>query len=74
MAWHVPGRDAPFLLPHYSLFTTGGKAGPGVRGAGELSLLFTICNTQESGPYTLRGQHSKAVHGGRGTDELGRRE
>lgn len=67
MLWHLPGRDATFLLPYSSSLATGGRAGPGVIREVELSLLFTSCNTQAC---PLPGQQSKALHGDRGTGEL----
>lgn len=46
----------------------GGRAGPDVLRAEELSLSI-ICNTPESGPYTSTGQHSRVGPEGVGVGE-----
>jgi hypothetical protein len=47
-------------LPHSSLSMAGGRAGPWIMRVNELSLPLTSCSTQERGPRTLPGQHSRA--------------
>lgn len=61
LLWHGMVGDV-LSLP---LATCGAE----VRRAEELSLPLSDCSTQESGPYTLPGQHRGAGSSGRGVGE-----
>lgn len=65
VAWTRKRCPSPPLPP-----SAGRRRGPGVMRAGELALLLTGGSTQESEPYTLRGQRSRADPAGEDTREM----